>query len=287
LGQLMGLAIRSRELLSLDLPSIVWKSLISDKITEGDVLAIDRLSWKMIENLRDIEKKVDAETFDQTFADTNFVIIGSDGKEYPLVPGGRSKRLRWDNRDEYIRSVVEYRKNEFSAACQAMRRGLATVVPYSVLSLFTWMEIERFVCGLPTMDVDLLIKMTTYQDCTPQDPHIQNFWTIIKSRFDDLERAKFLKFVWGRSRLPLKAAEFETKFKIHHLPAAKANPDAFLPVAHTCFFSLDLPAYSTLEVMRQRLLYAITHCEAIDTDFTSATAGNLDDDPDSDQDDDE
>ena len=37
--------------------------------------------------------------------------------------------------------------------------------------------------------------------------------------------------------------------------------------AHTCFFSIDLPEYTSLEVMQERLLYAITECRVIDTDY--------------------
>lgn len=40
-----------------------------------------------------------------------------------------------------------------------------------------------------------------------------------------------------------------------------------LPVAHTCFFSLDLPPYSSYEVTRSKILYAIVNCQAIDADF--------------------
>ena len=55
---------------------------------------------------------------------------------------------------------------------------------------------------------------------------------------------------------------------------------------HTCFFALDLPMYSSQELTKQKLLYAITHCTAIDADDTSvaraAIAGGmwLDDDED-------
>jgi len=58
LGQLMGLAIRTTELLNLDLPSIVWKSLVNDEITESDVLGIDTLSFKIIENIKQIERQM-------------------------------------------------------------------------------------------------------------------------------------------------------------------------------------------------------------------------------------
>ena len=36
------------------------------------------------------------------------------------------------------------------------------------------------------------------------------------------------------------------------------------PIAHTCFFSLELPAYTTAAICHARLLYAITHCQDID-----------------------
>lgn len=43
--------------------------------------------------------------------------------------------------------------------------------------------------------------------------------------------------------------------------------DRYLPEAQTCFFSLSLPDYSSCEIMREKLLQAITSCKAIDTDF--------------------
>ena len=34
-----------------------------------------------------------------------------------------------------------------------------------------------------------------------------------------------------------------------------------------CFFSIDLPSYSSYATLRHKLLYAITNCSAIDVDF--------------------
>lgn len=41
-------------------------------------------------------------------------------------------------------------------------------------------------------------------------------------------------------------------------------------MAHTCYFSLELPRYSSVEVMRRRLEYAMTEGVAIDLDHTVA-----------------
>ena len=42
------------------------------------------------------------------------------------------------------------------------------------------------------------------------------------------------------------------------------NPDMWLPVAHTCFFSLDLPAYTSREITKSKLLFAMNNCNAIE-----------------------
>ena len=85
--------------------------------------------------------------------------------------------------------------------------------------------------------------------------------------FTNEERSALVKFTWGRSRLPLTAAGFSQRFKLQSFN--KQPADAYYPVAHTCFFSLELPRYSSLELMKQKLRYAIFNCEAIDGDDTS------------------
>lgn len=90
--------------------------------------------------------------------------------------------------------------------------------------------------------------------------------------FNDQRRSDFLRFVWARSRLPPTVQDFKQKFKIQAptKEAAKLNPDQFLPKAHTCFFSLNLPKYSTQEIMREKLLYAMDNCIEMDADFRLA-----------------
>jgi len=42
--------------------------------------------------------------------------------------------------------------------------------------------------------------------------------------------------------------------------------DDMLPITHTCFFSIELPAYTTLDVMTERVIFAMVNCTAIDGD---------------------
>jgi hypothetical protein len=92
---------------------------------------------------------------------------------------------------------------------------------------------------------------------------------MMREKLDDDERCQFLRFVWGRSRLPVRAEDFDRKFKISRMHSSDRAPDDYLPISHTCFFSLELPRYSSLEIMHEKILYAITHCIAIDADDTS------------------
>jgi len=265
-GKLMGVAIRTNNQLEFDLPSIVWKALIGDKIVKEDVIAIDAYAYNIIEEIKKMETKAEnpEEDFKVVFDDSKFVVNGSDGKEYELVERGNEKGVTWENRKLFAKKVRKYRLHEFDPQCAAIRRGLATVVPYTLLSLFTWRELEIQVCGRPAMNLDLLQRMTSYKGVSPHDLHLRFFWEILRNRFDEIERAKFLKFVWGRSRLPVRAQDFETKFKINELVSSMNNPDAYLPVAHTCFFQLELPSYSTIDIMYARLSYAITHCTSFE-----------------------
>ena len=62
-----------------------------------------------------------------------------------------------------------------------------------------------------------------------------------------------------------------TSSSIRQLTDASAvescSEDARLPTSHTCFFSLHLPKYSSEEILRKRLLYAISNCVALDADY--------------------
>lgn len=270
-GKLMGIAIRTRNLLNLDLPTIIWKSIVQEPITRADVVAIDAVAFRVLTHIRRVEcdLSISSDMFEEVLC-LNFMVTSSAGDEVELVPGGADQPVTFCNRKQFERLLVDYRLGEFSEACEAMRRGLATIVPFALLSLFTAEELELQVCGRPRMNVGLLKSMTTYEWCSENDPHILYFWEVLEKHFDDHERALLLKFVWGRSRLPLHASEFECKFKISNMPKARQDPDRYLPISHTCFFSIELPRYTSVDVMHQRVLYAITHCVSIDADSTSA-----------------
>jgi hypothetical protein len=115
----------------------------------------------------------------------------------------------------------------------AIRAGLMAVVPASLLGLYTWQQLRLRVCGRPTIDIALLKSVTAYDGCNKNDAHIVRFWRVMEERFDESQRAKFIQFVWARSRLPIHKSDFDKPFRISALPQSMAAPDKFLPISHT------------------------------------------------------
>ena len=91
------------------------------------------------------------------------------------------------------------------------------------------------------------------------------FWKTVEE-FSTKEKELLLRFAWGRSRLPLSSEDFEQKFVIMSSP--DSNDDS-LPVSHTCFFQIELPNYSNINTLKQKVLYAITECREIDADHAA------------------
>jgi E3 ubiquitin-protein ligase HERC2 len=169
----------------------------------------------------------------------------------------------YTNRFEFADALERFKLHEFDVQVAAVRAGLATIVPLQWLELFSGEDLAIMVCGKSIVDIELLKSVAEYSSCSPSDDHVKLFWAVLEG-FDHAERAMFLKFTWGRSRLPLKASDFPQKFKISNFNQSPA--DQYYPVSHTCFFQLELPRYSNLEIARARIKYAIYNCTAIDGD---------------------
>ena len=182
LGKLMGMAIRNKMYMDLSFPSIIWKQLGNDKVNEDDLSNIDHMLLTTVNRLRNLEKEgvVTKEMFNDLFFET-FSIRGSDGNVVMLKPGGDKIDVTWETRHEYCDLTIKYKLNEFKSQCNAIRKGLAQIIPQKVLSLFTWKELEKYVCGEPEINIDLLMSVTDYSGYSESDALIKQFWKLLKS----------------------------------------------------------------------------------------------------------
>ncbi len=98
----------------------------------------------------------------------------------------------------------------------------------------------------------MLRQVTKYENFHETDPVVTYFWEVLREMATQ-QRKPFLQFVWARRRLPCKANEFDSPFKIiKNLKSLSRDNEAVgnepLPSASTCFFSLTLPECRTKEI---------------------------------------
>ena len=265
-GKLMGFALRNEEFLPLSLAPLTWKALVGETpLSLDDLAGVDQALVASMERLRHIERDGVTEEMFESIIFESFDTLSTDGRRVELEPGGADRAVTWATRAAYADAVLEFRLREFEPSAAAARRGLAATLPLPLLSLFTGSQFETLVCGEVEVDLALLRRCTRYESCEEGDAHVGRVWEVLE-KMDQDDRRAFLRFVWGRSRLPLNEAGFVERFKIQRFGRAPA--DRYFPVAHTCFFALELPAYSSAKLMRERLRYAMYNCESIDGDAT-------------------
>jgi hypothetical protein len=257
-GVLMGIALRTSETLNLDLPSLLWKKILGIKVDVNDLEAIDKLCIQAFNECGKLSK----DKFDYLITE-RFVTQLSDGQEFELKEGGKNLPVKFADREEWAKLSIQARLNESDQQIRAIKKGLNAVVPANTLSLFSSYDLELMVCGNPVIDLDLLRKHTQYRGISSGSALVKNMWKALES-FNQEERQMFIRFVWGRSRLPVTEGDWNQDFTVHLLRSGREDT---LPISHTCFFSLELPDYSTYEVLRDKLLFAIMNCLAIDIDF--------------------
>ena len=231
-GKLMGVSLRTKATLPFNFPSLVWKGVVGATLEASDLEAVDQVLTQTLKQLCD--PSLDEESFKAALPEeaTFTTNAGDGGSVVELVPGGGAKSVTFSNRGEYAQLVTDFRLHEMDRQLAAMRRGLATVAPLRILQLFTWEEVEELVAGKPTIDLADLKRHTEYRGYSANSKVVKYFWTTMEG-LTQPERSQFIRFVWGRSRLPLKGRPWPQTFKIQRC----AGGDTMLPATHTCFFS--------------------------------------------------
>ncbi|CAG4926206.1 unnamed protein product [Colias eurytheme] len=259
LGVLMGIAIRTGSPLSLSLAEGVWRQLAGQPLRPQDLAEVDKDFLPALLCIRDMTPA----NKELQNLELPFSIPSAAGHEVPLST--RHKRVTPDNKDEYVQLALHYRLHEFDEQVRAVRDGISRVVPAPLLALFTASELETLVCGSPDIPVQTLRASATYKGVEPHAPLVQWFWEVMEE-LSGGERALFLRFVWGRTRLPRAPQDPRQRDFVLQVLDKYQPPDHFLPESYTCFFLLKMPRYSCKAVLREKLRYAIHFCKSIDTD---------------------
>uniref|UniRef100_A0A7S3K931 HECT domain-containing protein n=1 Tax=Euplotes crassus TaxID=5936 RepID=A0A7S3K931_EUPCR len=188
----------------------------------------------------------------------------SNGELVYLKSQGTDNRIRYEDVEEYCSQVIKTRSEEFSLQIEALIKGFNLIVPLYIGKILSWQEFEERIRGPNEISAEVLQSITTYPGCSSSNEGVKRFWRVFKA-FSNEEKSRFLKFVWGRDRLPIKS-KLKAEFKLDMYHNSSAANDAKLPTSATCYFRLYIPNYTTDEICRSQLLLAINSCGEIDND---------------------
>jgi len=253
-GRIIGKAIVDGQLLDAHFTRSFYKHMLGQPVVFHDLEAIDPDYYKNLSQL--LEHPLDLLGLDLTFsAELNHFGAVS---VIDLVDGGQELPVTDENKEQYIRLIAHHRMTRaIDRQIDQFLEGFHELVSPELVSIFDAQELELFISGLPDIDLDDLRANTDYHGYKPSDPSITHFWRVMKT-FSDEEKALFLQFVTGTSKVPLDGfkalygADGPKKFNIH-----RAYGSHLLPSAHTCFNQLDLPEYVSEEELKTKLLIAI------------------------------
>lgn len=288
-GQLLGIAIRADVPLPLDLLGSFWKGLVGEALDpESDFQEADLLTYNYINKFENVVDEAElealcAEVSSQGHVSESpespgrpsciFTYITMTGEEVELCQGGHDIAVSWENKDMYVRAVRDLRLRELqNVECMsAVRAGLGSIIPLQLLTLLSPAEMELRTCGLPEINLEFLKAHTMYQvGLMETDQHIEFFWAALEM-FTQEELSKFIKFACNQERIPFTCPCKDGGPDTAHVPpypmkiappdGAVGSPDLRYIRVETCMFMVKLPQYSTLEVMLEKLRYAIHYRE--------------------------
>ena len=192
------------------------------------------------------------------------LMIQGKPRQIALKPYDGSVPVTNDNYRDYIHWLANYKCFTVTIKqANAFRRGFEKVITRDWVRLFSAPELKLLINGdRVAIDIDDMRTHVVYQGgYHPSQPYVQEFWKVIES-FNDEDQAEFLKFITSVSRQPLLGFKtFVPPIGIQQVPAYQPGDDQDgpprLPSASTCFNLLKLPKYDSVEVLKERLLYAV------------------------------
>lgn len=199
-----------------------------------------------------------------------------------LTPGGSDVDVTDANLGEYIDAVVDATLGSgIESQLKAFREGFNEVFPLSTLECFYEDEVETLLCGSGEhWTVHSLADSIKFDHgYTGSSPVIKCFLEVL-SELDAADQRRFLRFVTGCPRLPpggIAALQPQLTVVRKH-PSTDTTPpggtpvgsfkdnsgvgttaaDGDLPSVMTCANYIKLPPYSSKEILKQRLMYAIS-----------------------------
>ena len=256
IGKIMAKAIYDGMMLDCYFTRIIYKLITNTPISYHDMEDYDPVFYKSIKILLENDYTGKETYLTYSYNYDNF----GEMQIIDLIENGRNIDVTEENKFDYVQKLCSAKLYEnIKTQVEALLKGFYQIIPQKLISIFNYRELELVISGLPTIDIKDWKKNTLYENYNENTPIIKYFWEIIES-YDNNERAEFLQFVTGSSKVPLEGFRaLQGIGGINKFLIAKVFDKNFdrLPTAHTCTNQLDLPEYPNKEILKQRLKFAI------------------------------
>jgi len=172
-----------------------------------------------------------------------------------LIPNGSNVLVTRQNRIKYIYLTAHYRLNtQIDRQCKAFFRGLSDLIDPKWLWMFNQQELQIMFGGAQTsISLTDLQQNVVYSSFEATDPTIQYFWSVVEEMCEE-DRRLLVKFITSCARPPLLGfAELNPKLCIRNAGSSEDR----LPTSSTCMNLLKLPAFTSRQKLKEKLIYAI------------------------------
>jgi hypothetical protein len=244
LGRFIAACIQASYPFALPLSTVLLKQILGQPVTLEDLDAYDS---QLYESLKWV--------MENSVADVGLRFVH---KKASLVPGGQSIAVTDANKHDYVQKKLEWifvRKVENEL--RDFRAGLYGFVNLPHLQLFSVDDLRTILSV--QKDIYVADWKGATKVCGPWGREALNrfrdrFFAILEG-WSQVDLKRLLKFTTGIQHLPVDGfASFKNaQFTIR----VTRKGDGTYPEGHTCSRALELPDYSTPEIMEQKLREAI------------------------------
>ncbi|XP_078113864.1 putative E3 ubiquitin-protein ligase HERC4 isoform X2 [Sander vitreus] len=247
-GVLCGLALYNNSVIHFPFPLALFKKLLDVEPTLEDMVEFSPSVGKSLQYVLDYED--DLENLDMCF------LINWNETDIDLDPRNPGKAVTGQNKKEFVDAYVSHAFNtSVESVFQEFKRGFFQVCDRDLVKLFRPEELQLVLVGQDVYDWAKL-KQNTVWDLRVGYPTRQMFWEVFDELTED-QRKDFLWFLTGFRRVPILGMD-QVQMKVQFMQIQGGQHyDQHFPSSLTCYSILDLPLYSSKEIMRDRLTEAL------------------------------
>ena len=250
-GFFIGLCLLHNKKINAHLAPHIFKHILGLKPTLRDVEIIDVALARSYRHI--LEKPAS----DLGLFFTATTQVNGKNVEIELIKDGNKTPVNEENKVEYIRRILDFK---FSHECQkqldAIKEGFYTLISSRDIHMFNAQELEMLVCGVPNIDIkEMMNNVIIVSPYSIDHPVIKMFFSMLK-KWDQATLAKLLWFITGSSELPIGGFE-ELRKRGMPIQIERGIDITFTPTAHTCFQTLVIPEYPTLDIMERMFFIAL------------------------------